>query len=210
MWRPAKQGQRKNKGFQQFSYLTQPLLCWIDSCHWSAKKICSPPPHPFSSSSGQILQGGNSGRTNSAPWSGPTGSTDFSTQCKNWQMIKLPASLQLWLAFLNPFTVALYKRFYITWLYFFPSKLVFSVLVAQLCPTLCNPMDCSLPGSSVHGIFQARILEWVAISFSRGSSQSKNQTQVSCIAGRFFTLWATGKVSPSSKRKAYICVCVCI
>ena len=42
--------------------------------------------------------------------------------------------------------------------------------VAQLCPTLCEPMDCSLPGFSVHGIFQARVLEWVAISFSRGSS----------------------------------------
>ena len=44
------------------------------------------------------------------------------------------------------------------------------VVVAQLCPTLCDPMDCSLPGSSVHGILQVRILEWVAISFSRGSS----------------------------------------
>ena len=42
--------------------------------------------------------------------------------------------------------------------------------VAQSCPTLCDPMDCSLPGSSVHGIFQARVLEWIAISFSRGSS----------------------------------------
>ena len=51
----------------------------------------------------------------------------------------------------------------------------------------CDPMVCSLPGSSVHGILQARILEWVAISFSRGSSQSRNQTHVSCIAGRFFT-----------------------
>ena len=48
--------------------------------------------------------------------------------------------------------------------------------VTQLCPTLCDPMDCSLPGSSVHGIFQARILEWVAISFSRGSSQPRDQT----------------------------------
>ena len=46
--------------------------------------------------------------------------------------------------------------------------------VAQSCPTLCNPMDCSLPGSSVHGIFQAIVLEWIAISFSRGSSQSRN------------------------------------
>ena len=43
--------------------------------------------------------------------------------------------------------------------------------VAQSCPTLCNPMDCSPPGSSIHGVFQARVLEWVAISFSRGSSQ---------------------------------------
>ena len=51
-------------------------------------------------------------------------------------------------------------------------------------------MDCSLPGSSVHGILQARTLEWVAISFSRGSSQPRDRTQVSCVAGRFFTNWA--------------------
>ena len=103
--------------------------------------------------------------------------------------------------------------------------------VAQPCPTLCNPMDCSLPGSSVHtdsrgkntgvcchallqGIFPTqgsspgllhyrqilyhlshqgspRILEWVACTFSRGSSQPRNQTQVSCIVGRFFNSWAT-------------------
>ena len=60
-----------------------------------------------------------------------------------------------------------------------------------MCLTLCNPMDCSPPGSSVNGIFQAKILEWVAISFSRGSSRPRNQTQVSCIAGRRFTIWAT-------------------
>ena len=65
------------------------------------------------------------------------------------------------------------------------------VLISQLCPTLCDSMDCSLPGSSVHGISQARILEWEAISFSRGSSWPRDQTQVSCIAGRFFTIWAT-------------------
>ena len=53
------------------------------------------------------------------------------------------------------------------------------VLVALSCPTLCDPMDCSLPGSSVHGILQARILEWVAISFSRGSSQPRDWTLVS-------------------------------
>ena len=56
-----------------------------------------------------------------------------------------------------------------------------------MCLTLCNSMDCSLPGSSVHGIFQARILEWVAIFFSRASSRCRDQTQASCIPGRFFT-----------------------
>ena len=55
----------------------------------------------------------------------------------------------------------------------------------------CNPMDCSLPGCSVHGILQAKILEWVTFPFSRGSSQPRGQTQVSCIAGKFFTIWAT-------------------
>ena len=54
-----------------------------------------------------------------------------------------------------------------------------------------TPMDCSLPGFSTPGIFQASVLEWVAISFSRGSSWPRNRTQVSCIAGRCFTLWAT-------------------
>ena len=58
----------------------------------------------------------------------------------------------------------------------------------QSCPTLCDPMDCSPPGFSVHGILQARILKWVAISFSRGSSQPRDQTQVSRIAGRCFNL----------------------
>ena len=63
--------------------------------------------------------------------------------------------------------------------------------VAQSCPTLCDPVDCSPPGSSIHGILQARILEWVAISFSRGSSWPRDRTQVSLIAGRRFNLWAT-------------------
>ena len=62
---------------------------------------------------------------------------------------------------------------------------------SQLCLTLCDPMGCSLPGSSVHGIFQARELEWVAISFSRGSSRPGDRTHVSHIAGRLFTVWAT-------------------
>ena len=60
--------------------------------------------------------------------------------------------------------------------------------VAQSCPTLFDPMDCNVPNSSVHGIFQARVWEWVAISFSRGSSQPRNQTQVSHIVGRHFTV----------------------
>ena len=72
------------------------------------------------------------------------------------------------------------------------------VLVAQSCPTLWDPMDCNPPGSSVHEIFQARILEWVAISFSRGSSQPRDRTRVSCTAGKFFTNWATREVSLSA------------
>ena len=66
--------------------------------------------------------------------------------------------------------------------------------VAQLCLILCDPMDCSLTGSSVHGIFQTRILEWVAISFSRGSSRPRDRTRVSCIVGSCFTVWATREV----------------
>ena len=58
-----------------------------------------------------------------------------------------------------------------------------------------DPMDCSLPGSSVHGFLQARILKWVAMASSRGSSWPRDQTQVSCIAGRFLTGWATRKPS---------------
>ena len=66
----------------------------------------------------------------------------------------------------------------------FPVK----VLATQSCLTLCHPMDCNPPGSSVYGILQARMLEWVAISFSRGSSQPRDQTWASCITGRFFTI----------------------
>ena len=89
-------------------------------------------------------------------------------------------------------------RIFISWWNGEKNKRKVKVLFAPLCPTLCNPMDCSPPGSSVHGILQARILEWVAIPFSwvaipfsRGSSQPRDQTRVSCVAGRFFTIWAT-------------------
>ena len=77
-------------------------------------------------------------------------------------------------------------------------------LVTQLCPTLYDPMDCSPPGSSVHGILQARILEWVAIPLSRGSSSPRDQTQVSCVScieGRFFTTELLGKQQSIKQEK---------
>ena len=70
---------------------------------------------------------------------------------------------------------------------------------AQSCPTLCDPMDCNPPGSSVHGIFQAKILEWVAISFSRESSWPRDWTRVSRVVGKCFTIWATGEVKKAGK-----------
>ena len=73
--------------------------------------------------------------------------------------------------------------------------------VTHSCLTLWDPMDCSLPGASTHGIFQARILERVAISFSRGSSWPRDQTWVSCIADRFFTIWAI-------REALYVGVCI--
>ena len=73
-------------------------------------------------------------------------------------------------------------------------KLEYFLIPYQSCPTLWDPKDCSLPGSSVYGIFQARILEWVAISFSRGSSWPRDWSQVSRIVGRRFTVWATWEV----------------
>ena len=78
------------------------------------------------------------------------------------------------------------------------------VLVAQSCPTLCDPLDCSLPGSSVHRIFQTNILEWIAIHFSTGSFLPRDQTQVSCTAGSYYH-WATREVALFS-----ITVKVCI
>ena len=65
------------------------------------------------------------------------------------------------------------------------------VLVTQSYPTVCDLMDCSPPGSAVHGVFQEKMLEWFAISFFRGSSWPRDWTWVSCTAGRFFTNWAT-------------------
>ena len=73
-------------------------------------------------------------------------------------------------------------------------------LVSKSYPTLCNPMDCSPPGPS-HGILQARILEWVAIPFCRASSPPRDWTHVSCIAGRYFTVWATKE----ARRWSHLC-----
>ena len=74
-----------------------------------------------------------------------------------------------------------------------------TVCVSLSCPTLCEPMDCSSLGSTVHEILQTRTLEQVLVSFPRGSSLPQDQTQVSCVAGRFFTSWAT-----SWSRLAYL------
>ena len=68
------------------------------------------------------------------------------------------------------------------------------MFIVQSCATLCEPMDYRLPVSSVHGILQATILEWVVISFSRGSSRLRDWTQVFCMTGRFFTTWVIGKI----------------
>jgi len=75
--------------------------------------------------------------------------------------------------------------------------------VTQSCPTLCNPLDCSLLGSSIHGIFQARVLELDAISFSRGSSWLRDRTWVSHIKSRHFIIWAT-REAYKRERKAII------
>ena len=78
------------------------------------------------------------------------------------------------------------------------------MLVAQLCLTLCDPMDCSLPGSSIHGFSQAGILEWVAIvaiPFLKGSSWSRDWTH---IAGRFFTVWATREALKTKYKYVYL------
>ena len=74
----------------------------------------------------------------------------------------------------------------------------------QSCPALCHPTDCSPPGSSAHGILQARVLERVAIAFSRGSSRPRNQTWVSCIVGRFFTSLATRETPHRSDTKCSV------
>ena len=95
-----------------------------------------------------------------------------------WQSIQIPLQAPLIQALSGLIVFYLPKERKWKW-----SRLVVS--------TLCDPVDCSLPGSSVHGILQARILEWVAISFSRGSSWPRDRTRFSGVGGRHFNLWAT-------------------
>ena len=93
--------------------------------------------------------------------------------------------------------------------YYYHFMINFCCLVAQSRPTLfATPMDCNLPSSSVHEILQARILEWVAISFSRGSSWPRDRTCISCISGGFFTDWATGEdFMVNISVSVYVCMC---
>ena len=109
-----------------------------------------------------------------------------------------------------------------------PNKVKMKVLVAQSCPTLYNLRHCSPPGSSVHGILQARILKWVAIPFSRKSSLPRDWTWVFCIAGRFFTIWVTRETHDQTRwvlisrflwlycgyrilsLSLHLCVCLCL
>ena len=95
--------------------------------------------------------------------------------------IHVTIALALYLLFLLPGTAV------VNHCTFFPGSFFCCCLVAKLCLTLCDPMDCSLPGSSVRGVSQARILDWVAISFSGGVFWPRGQTHMSSIAGWFFT-----------------------
>ena len=101
---------------------------------------------------------------------------------------------------------------YLPWGKYWWKKVEVKVLVAQLCPSLCDPMDCSLPGSSVHWILQARILEWVAMPSSRGSSWPRNQTHVSCISyiGRQILYHSLPLAPPGKHLHCSMCVCVCV
>ena len=89
------------------------------------------------------------------------------------------------------------------WLYYLQTILIKETrpafVHAQSCLTFCDPMDYSLPGSSIHGILQAGILEWVATPSSKGSSWPRDQTSISCIAGRFFTAEPLGEVLKEAK-----------
>ena len=99
------------------------------------------------------------------------------------------------------------NKYTLGWIDCLKEKIHVKVLVTQSCLTLCKTMDCSPPGSSVHEILQARILEWIAIPLSRESSWLRDRTWVSHIAGRFFTIWAINSVQFSGSVMSNFCDC---
>ena len=134
---------------------------------------CSP---PGSSANGifqaRVLEWGAIAFSECEPWNHET---------QSWYMMRAHlCPLSLWFGLKKGFQVVLLLS---EW-----------VKVTQSFPILCDPIDYSPPGSSVHGILQARILQWVAICFSRGSSWHRDWTQVSYIAGRLFIFWASREV----------------
>ena len=96
------------------------------------------------------------------------------------------------------------------WLIHTPAAAAAAAKSHQSCPTPWDPTDSSPSGCSVPGILQARILEWVAMPFSRGSSRPRDLTQVSCTAGGFFTVWATREAHIYTHGCVCVCVCVCV
>ena len=110
---------------------------------------------------------------------------------EEWYLYLIPVWLFWGPSFVTCFAWPFYLLIYLLFLFFCWSWFIcLSVLVVQLCPTLCNPIDCRLR-VSVHGILQARILEWIAIPFSRGSSQPRDHIRVSCIGRQILYHWAT-------------------
>ena len=124
----------------------------------------------------------NVGMPQSPLWSSSAGRTGAGSRGKTvlmWELCDLPSKIPCWFSF---------WRWKLERL--FSGHVCVCVLVPRSRLTLCDPMGCSPPSSSIHGIFQARILEWVAVSFFRGSSWPRSWTWVFCIAGRLFTVWA--------------------
>ena len=103
--------------------------------------------------------------------------------------------VDVWLIY-NVVLILLYSKVIQLYTHTHTHREKLKMKAAQSCLTLCDPMDCRLPGSSVHGILQARILEWVVVPISRGSSLPRDQNGVSCIAGGFFTSWAAREAAP--------------
>ena len=127
------------------------------------------------------------------------------------KIISMPLGVDVWhrpfvCLCSNPAEPALWSResFYDRWIVQLPwASTALNPKVAKLCPTLCDPVDCSPLGSSVLGMLQARVPEWVAIPFSRGSSQPKDQTWVSHTAGGFFISWAIRELNPRDLLKNF-------